>query len=316
LTHCFIIGGSGFIGTHLVRYLCNGERRLTVLGRSPQPKRTLPEGIRYVSRDYGDSCFLMGILQDVDELVILAYTTVPKTSFENPVRDILDNLPSAVKLFEMAANQGVKKIVFVSSGGTVYGKSFYLPLPEDHPTNPISPYGITKLAIEKYALMYHEIRQLPVICVRPGNAYGPGQTPFSGQGLVATAAASILLGREIHSYGADRIIRDYLHVGDMVSGIVSALERGRAGECYNIGSGVGHSTREVIEAIASCGRSHGYYPSIRELPERNFDVPVNILDSRKLMTETGWKPEVSFENGISETWHWYVENLKQFIPCP
>jgi UDP-glucose 4-epimerase len=153
----------------------------------------------------------------------------------------------------------------------------------------------------------------PVICVRPRNAYGPGQIPFTGQGLVATAAASILTGREILSYGAEKMIRDYIHVRDIASGIVAALELGRAGECYNIGSGIGRSTKEVIEMITSCGRNQGYQASIRELPERSVDVSANVLDSLKLMTETGWKPEIGFDKGISETWRWYSDNQNRIL---
>src|SRR5208283_5085757 len=132
--------------------------------------------------DYGDRSFLADLLKDVDEVVNLAYSTVPKTSFEDPVQDILSNLPSAVNLFLATSQSSVQRLVLVSSGGTVYGKAASLPIVETHPTNPISPYGITKLAIEKYAVMYHNHTGLPVVVLRPGNAFGEGQRPFTGQG--------------------------------------------------------------------------------------------------------------------------------------
>lgn len=311
-----VIGGAGFIGSHVVELLLSQGRDVTVVGRSPRPVRLLPDGVLYHAGDYGDGCFLRGILQEMDEVIALAHTTVPKSSFDDPVSDILGNLPAAVKLFETALLCGTGKLVFVSSGGTIYGNTTELPIAEDFPTNPISPYGITKLAMEKYAFMFHVTHNMPVICVRPGNAYGPGQIPFSGQGLVATAIASILTGQEILSYGAERMIRDYLHVRDIASGIIAALELGRAGESYNIGSCIGRSTGEVIEAIASYGRNEGYHAVVREFPGRSFDVSANVLNSRKLMTETGWTPEISFDKGISETWRWYVDNQKREALCP
>ncbi len=311
-----VIGGAGFIGSHVVDLLLSLGRKVTVVGRSTRPVRALPEGVVYHAGDYGEGCFIQDILQKMDEVITLAHTTVPKSSFDDPVSDILGNLPAAVKLFETAALCGPEKLVFVSSGGTIYGNTTELPITEGFQTNPISPYGITKLAMEKYALMYHVTHKLPVVCVRPGNAYGPGQIPFSGQGLVATVAASILTGVDILSYGAKGMIRDYLHVRDIASGIVSALERGRPGECYNIGSGIGRCTREVIEIIVSCGRSEGYRTTVLELPERSFDVSANVLNSNKLMAETGWKPEISFEKGVSETWRWYSDNQERDLLCP
>ena len=310
MTHCCIIGGTGFIGSHLVRLLHDGERRLTVIGRNSQPTRKLPEGVRYVAGDYGDTHFIKGVLHDVDEVVTLAYTTVPQTSFEDPVQDILDNLPSAVKLFETAVSIGIKKLVFVSSGGTVYGKPLYLPLSEKHPTNPISPYGITKLAIEKYALMFHEIRQLPVVCVRPANAYGEGQMPFTGQGFIATAMAAVLRGEEIVLYGENGTIRDYVHVKDVAAGIVALLEKGRDGECYNIGSGVGMSNRDVLHYIVPLAQEAGLEVRIRLAPLRGFDVPANVLDCGKIKNETGWSETVTIDSGIRQTWEWFRSRMQ------
>jgi UDP-glucose 4-epimerase len=298
-----IIGGAGFIGSHLVRLLIP-SRSITVIGRNPAPTRPLPAEIQYLAGDYGDGYFLRGALQRMDEVIVLAHSTVPKTSFDEPVSDILSNLPTAVTLFETAAEYGIKKLVFVSSGGTVYGKSSAFPIVEEHATNPISPYGITKLAIEKYALMYKELKQLPALCVRPANAYGEGQFPFSGQGFVAAAIASVLKQRDIVIFGEEGTIRDYIHVADVASGIAAALEHGVPGSCYNIGTGVGRSNRDVVKAITPFAEAAGLAPKIAVQPSRSFDVPVSVLDSSKLAGETGWKPEVPFEEGIARTWRW------------
>lgn len=309
MNHCCVMGGTGFIGRHVVDLLLSKGYQLTVMGRNPVPTSPLPEGVCYISGDYGDRRLLKNVLRDVDEIVNLAYTTVPKTSFENPVQDILSNLPAAVTLFKTASNHSIRKIVVVSSGGTIYGKASTLPITEDHPTNPISPYGITKLAIEKYAMMFNELDDLPIVCVRPGNAFGEGQKPFLGQGFIATAIASILNRQEVVIFGKTGTIRDYVHVVDVAEGIIASLEHGRPGLCYNIGSGIGRSNKEVMDIIQTFAEAAGFVPKIKELPPRLFDVPANVLDSRKLREATGWEPSVSFEEGIERTWNWFNNNL-------
>jgi len=130
------------------------------------------------------------------------------------------NLPKAVRLFELASTLPLKKFVWISSGGTVYGRTSTGLIPETRPTLPLSPYGITKLAIEKYAHIYFESKGLPIVCVRPANAFGEGQRTYSGQGFIATAIASVLDGRELTLFGEQGTIRDYLHVADVATGIV------------------------------------------------------------------------------------------------
>ena len=313
MRHCCIIGGTGFIGSHVADLLVSQERQVTVIGQDPRPNR-LSHKARYFSGDYGDSNFLLEALQGVTEIIDLAYATVPKTSYDDPVRDILSNLPSAVRLFEAACELSIKRLVIISSGGTVYGKAQNMPITEYHPTNPVSPYGITKLAIEKYAMMYHHSKNLPVICVRPSNAFGEGQKPFSGQGFIATAIAHILKEQEIILFGKSGTIRDYIHVSDVATGIIAALDRGTPGSCYNIGSGVGRTNRKVLDAILPLAASAGLKVRVRVLPARRFDVPANVLDSTRLRKETGWAPMVPFEEGIQETWNWLCSNFQGFFP--
>jgi len=303
--NCCIIGGSGFIGHHLVQILANQGKKLIVIGRSHEPIRNLPKGVRYFAGDYGDKSFLRRVLVDVDEIVDLAYASVPKTSFEDPVKDILNNLPSSVNLFEVACSLPIKKLVIVSSGGTVYGKAVKLPISEDHTTKPISPYGITKLAVENYAFMYHALKGLPVVCVRPANAFGEGQKPFTGQGFVATAIASAIEGREINIFGEQSVIRDLIYVTDVANGIAAALNYCTIGECYNIGSGLGSNNQEIIDMIATIAKSRKIEVHLKVLPSRKFDVPANVLDSSKLQNETGWVPNISLLQGLEQTWRYF-----------
>lgn len=303
---CCLIGGSGFIGSHLAPLLAARGRRLTVVGRRAAPLRKLPPGAQYASGDYADLQFLRKLLAQADEVIDLAYATVPQTSFADPVFDIQANLPPSVSLLRCAGEARLRRIVLISSGGTVYGAAKTLPITEEHPTNPISPYGITKLTIEKYGLMFHRLAELPVIIVRPGNAYGPGQISETGQGFVATAIARVRDRREVTIYGQEGTIRDYVHVTDIARGIVSALEHGQPGCCYNIGTGVGKSNLDVLRTIEPLASTHRRRIELRVEERRGFDVPVNILDSARLKEISGWTPQVPFEAGIGETWSHFV----------
>lgn len=301
-TRCCVIGGSGFIGLEVIRQLQASGRKITVIGRNPQSTSLLPEGVFYRCGDYGNVIFLRSVIADVDEIIDLAYSTVPKTSFDNPLLDIETNLPQAVNLLQLASEFPIKKMVIASSGGTVYGKAQFLPITENHPTQPVSPYGITKLAIEKYAFMYHQLLKLNVVCVRPGNAYGENQKPFRGQGFIATAIASIQQNKPVIIFGEMGTIRDYIHVSDLAAGILAALDNGIPGDCYNIGTGIGSSNREILELIIPLANKEGITPQIDYLPERSFDVSANILDSSKLQKQSDWKPTIRIEQSLPKIW--------------
>ena len=276
---------------------------MTVLARSAIPKSELPVGVDYVAGDFAQHELICGLLDTHQEVIHLAYATVPNTSFENPLADLLQNLPSTVQLFSEVADRGAK-LVLVSSGGTIYGEAIELPIRETHPTRPISPYGVTKLTLENYAYLYAATHGLKFVCVRPSNAYGVGQRPFVGQGFVATAIASVMRGKPIKIFGRRGTIRDYLYVSDLASGIVNALERGHLSETYNLGSGIGLSNLDVIEVIKPLMRETEYEVQLENLPVRAFDVKANVLDSTKLHADSGWKAQVGFYEGIVATYDW------------
>jgi UDP-glucose 4-epimerase len=307
LTTC-VIGGTGFIGRAVVIELLAQGRQVLVVGRESSTMLPMPAGVQYLqnpSNDGGNA--LKHALTMADEVIDLAYATVPGTSYQDPVNDILVNLPEAVRLFELAATLPLKKFVWISSGGTVYGRTTAEQIPETYPTLPLSPYGITKLAIEKYAHMYFESKGLPIVCVRPANAFGEGQRTYSGQGFIATAVASILDGRDLTLFGEQGTIRDYLHVADVAAGIVAALLHGRAGEVYNLGSSQGLTNRQVLDCLAPLAAEAGYPVRINVLPSRPFDVPANVLNCTKLRTETGWQPRLTFAQALAQTWAWYAQ---------
>jgi len=286
-----------------VHKLVDTGRRVSVLGRRTIPAYRMPQGVAYVNGDFAQLDLISGLLDRHHEVIDLAYATVPNTSFENPLADLLQNLPPAVQLFpEVAARGG--KLLLVSSGGTVYGEAITLPIDEDHPTKPISPYGVTKLTLENYAHLYAKTHGLQFVCIRPANAYGVGQRPYVGQGFISTAMASAMRGEPIKIFGPIGTVRDYLYVSDLAEGMVSALENGRLLETYNLGSGVGHSNMDVIKAISPLMKKCGCEVHVEHLPERAFDVKANVLDSTKLLSDTGWKPGVEFDKGLHLTCEW------------
>lgn len=307
-----VIGGAGFIGRAVVAALVASGRQVIVVGRSASPQE-LPYGIRYLQNVPGSETVVMSeALLASTEVIDLAYSTSPGTSFQDPVNDILANVPETVRLFKLATTMPhLRKFVWISSGGTVYGRTAPHAVSENHQTLPVSPYGITKLALEKYAHLYFETAGLPIVCVRPANAYGEGQRPYAGQGFIATAIASILEQRELTLFGEHGTVRDYLHVTDMASGIVAALDAGQPGEIYNLGSSQGLTNRAILELLEPLATSLGRSVQVRILPERLFDVPVNILDCDKLRVASSWAPTIPIKQGLSQTWNWYVSQL-----CP
>lgn len=298
-----VIGGAGFIGRYLVGQLLESGREVIVLGRRQERPPKLDRRALYAPCDYGDRESLRRYLTPCSEIIDLAYATVPQTSFVNPVFDLQANLPASVGLLQEAAQlPGLRQVMIASSGGTIYGPVSSLPIHEDVPASPISPYGITKLTLEHYGRMFHRMHGVPVTIVRPANAYGPGQRPFAGQGFIATAIGHILKRDKVTIFGAHGTIRDYLHVSDVAAGMLAALSGQGCGETYNIGSGVGRNNRQVLSAIEPHAQRAGYEITLDIAPERHFDVPANVLSYGKLARHTGWQPRVAFEDGIEEVW--------------
>ena len=297
-----VIGGAGFIGSLVSQALIQSGREVTIVGRSAPGPHTSSLGCAYRCADLGNRAQMREILEPGCEVIDLAYATVPKTSYSDPAFDLLANLPGSVGLLEESMVAGVRRLLLVSSGGTVYGPPQVLPIQESHPTAPISPYGITKLTIEHYALMFHHTRDLPVVVVRPANAYGVNQRSRTGQGFLAAAIDAILSRRAIEIYGPSGTIRDYIHVTDVATGILAALNLGLDGEIYNLGTGVGASNLDVISLLRPLTQACGYPIQVNHLPSRRFDVEANVLDCQKLLSISGWSAQISIRQGFAEMW--------------
>jgi UDP-glucose 4-epimerase len=304
-----LLGGGGFIGQHFASFCQSLAEVVVVSRRSPSPKSRLAN-VTYLQGDCGSEKFLLEVIHAGDQVVYLAHNSIPQTSFKDPLLDIKDNLPVAINLLNVIRKIPVKRLLYISSGGTVYGPTDnQIPISEGHSTNPISPYGITKLAIENYCRMYARIFEIPVVIARPSNPFGPGQIPDRGQGFIATAVAKILLRQELPVFGNFGTIRDYIYIHDLCAAMKILLDSSlEPGTVFNIGSEVGMNNLEVIQSIATSANVAQSDIKLSFLPARSFDVPFNVLNTYQLRT-LGWRPKVDFEAGLSSTIHWVREFL-------
>ncbi|WP_417886313.1 NAD-dependent epimerase/dehydratase family protein [Zunongwangia sp.] len=301
-----VFGSSGFIGSYLVKQLQEEGHEVIQVGRKKK------DVVNYYDWDGLTYLKLERLMDGVTGVVNLAYASTPKTSFDDPIADIRDNLPSIVNFLEWMSFFSLDKIIMVSTGGAIYGNTNENPISEKAATNPISPYGITKLAVEKYSSMYFTHKKLPIVIIRPGNAYGIGQKPFIGQGFIATAAYSILERKRLKIFGKTGTVRDYIHVTDVANGIVKALEYGQVGETYNLGTGKGVSTKYLIDLLSKISQKDGYeVPNIDYESLRPFDVKRNVLNCKKLQQHTGWLPTTNIKEGIQEYWEHALKTHRQ-----
>jgi UDP-glucose 4-epimerase len=295
-----LIGGTGFLGSALRKRLADHE--IVVVGRSEDVSVAANE--RYFPASELDGLEREFAGRRFAAIIDFAYATVPSTSFEDPVRDFSVNLGSAIHHLELARRLATDRYIFVSSGGTVYGDSGADAASEAAANSPRSPYGISKLACEHYARLYQRLHGVPACIVRPSNIYGPGQVPFRGQGLVATAFGAARTGQPLAIYGDGSQVRDYLFIDDFCAAFAAIMEKGEPGEVYNVGSGEGTSVRQLLDAITEIAGPDGKALDVDWREARPFDVDRIVLDSSKLRQLTGWEPETSLEDGLEATWAW------------
>jgi len=240
-----------------------------------------------------------GLLEGVDIVHHFAWSTVPQTANLDPHADLLNNVGPTVRLLEAMRRRGGGRIVFSSSGGTVYGKLQTIPVPETHHLTPITAYGASKLSAETYLNYYHELHGIDTRIVRIANPYGAGQNIGKGQGVIATLVARALRREKIEIWGDGEVVRDFIYISDVVSAILqlAAAERAllRPPFLYNLGAGKGASVNDLVASIEKCvvGKLE-----IERREGRPFDVPVSVLDISKLRSELNWSPKIELDVGI------------------
>lgn len=295
-----ILGGNGFIGGHLVDAFQLSGSKVRVLDR-PHSLRTKPiAGVDYRHADFQDQASLAEALVDIDLVLHLVSSTVPSTSNLDPIADIESNLVGSVRLLQQMRQVGTPRIIFLSSGGTVYGNPKQLPVSESHPLQPISSYGVVKVAIENYLNMYQVLYGLSSTVLRVSNPYGPRQAHIGVQGAIPTFFNRILSEESIKIWGEGEIIRDYIFIDDLVQAIMAAANQSVNG-VFNIGAGSGVS---LIELLKTVGEVAQVTPKIEFLAARDFDVKETYLDITKAKTHLGWEPTVSLRDGCERYWAW------------
>lgn len=299
-----LVGGCGFIGSHVVDSLLRNGHPVRIFDRRNEVFRTPLHGVEYVMGDLADIPQVYEALSGVQAVIYLASATVPATSNLDPVADIIGNQVAMVRFLEVMRTTGVRKLVYLSSGGTVYGIPSTDIVEETHPLRPIGSYGIVKVAIENYLQMENRLHGLQHLVLRASNPYGPRQGHTGTQGIIGTYLWRIMRDEAIDVWGDGSVVRDFIHVRELADLCVSAVQSHVSG-CYNAGSGIGTSVMEIIGSINRIIMKTGkkaVTPIYK--PSRGFDVPRIVLDIRRARRDFNWKPTIDLENGIAETWDW------------
>lgn len=300
-----VLGGNGFIGTHLVDRLLADGHEVRVFDKYEERYRKPLPRVDYRFGEFGNRGLLAESLQDIDVVFHLISTSLPKTSNDDPAFDVSSNVVESLFLLEQCVAQRARKVVFISSGGTVYGRPASLPIGEESPTNPECSYGITKLAIEKYLALYLHLHGLDYTVVRPSNPYGSRQNPHGIQGAVSVFLGRIAEGKPIEIWGDGEVVSDYLYVDDLVDGICRAAFTPSAERVFNMGSGDGLSLNQLVAVMRDVTRQE---VRVNYTPARSFDVPAIYLDVSRARQELSWIPTVPIEEGIEHTWR-FIRDL-------
>lgn len=299
-----LIGGCGFVGSHVTDALIALGLQVRILDRRYEAFRPRLPDVEYYLGDFGDTAQLLEALTGTDAVIHLASTTVPGTANMDPVADINGNLVATVRLLEMMRAAGQRKVVYLSSGGTVYGIPRVDPVPETHPLQPINSYGIVKVAIENYLHMEHALHGLSHVVLRASNPYGTRQGRLGVQGIIGTHLWKIAHNEPVEVWGDGSVVRDFIHVCDLAALCVKAVTSDVTG-CFNAGSGDGTSINDIVAAIGRTMVASGLDPVTPVYkPGRSYDVPRIVLDISRTRETFGWSPEITLDAGIAETWDW------------
>lgn len=305
---CVILGGAGFIGSHLAAALLQEGHRVRIFDR-PDRDRVQPfdwrDDVEWLEGDFVNPADTEHALAGQEIVFHLVSTTLPKTSNENPAYDVASNLGGSLGMLQLAVRHELKKVIFVSSGGTVYGVPRQIPIPETHATDPLCSYGICKLAVEKYLHLFQTLHGLDYCVLRLSNPFGERQRIASAQGAVTTFLRKALNREMIEIWGDGSVVRDYIYVGDAVQAMIAATNRLADVRVINIGSGLGQSLNDILTAIEQLtGRA------VRRsyVAGRPFDVPANVLDITRARDTLGWQPRVSFAEGLARTARWLSDH--------
>jgi UDP-glucose 4-epimerase len=300
-----ITGGAGFIGSHVAEaFVAAGDRVLILDNLSTGRRENVPEGAEVHVLDIR-SPEAAALVRDggVDLLIHHAAQMDVRRSVEDPVFDAEVNVLGSLNLFEAARRGKVRQVIFASTGGAIYGEQDFFPATEDHPARPVSPYGVSKLAAERYLFFYHVAYGLDVTCLRYANVYGERQNPHGEAGVVAIFLNRLLAGQTPTINGEGLQTRDYVHVSDVVRANVAAA--GRPGfHIYNVGTGIETSVVELYREIA---RSVGSDTAALHGPAKPGEQQRSVIDAALLRAELGLPQPIPLSQGLERTAAWFRE---------
>lgn len=300
MAKCLVLGGGGFIGSHVSEKLLYLGNSVRIFDKENLDKRNIMgiiNKVEFIGGDFTDKEAIKQAVKGVEYIYHFISTTVPATGNINPIYDIETNVIGTINLLEIVYKEGIKRIVFSSSGGTIYGPSKYLPIDEDHPTEPLCSYGISKLTIEKYIRLYAKLHNINYTIIRTSNPYGLRQDPDGLIGAVSVFLNAAITKKTITIWGDGSVIRDYIYIDDVADAFIKAIEAENKNRIYNIGTSVGTNLLELIKTIE---RTLNIKTQYKLEPSRKVDVPANVLNTDRAHKELGWKAEVSLEEGIKK----------------
>ena len=301
---CVIFGGGGFIGSAVAdRLLLDGHSVRIFERPRVEPYRTFKAGekVEWITGDFLSAHDVANAIGGADVVLHLVSTTLPKNSNDDPIYDVQSNVVGTLQMLNAMVARNVQKIIFISSGGTVYGNPKYLPIDEGHPTDPLVSHGITKLAIEKYLHLYERMHGIKTITLRVSNPYGERQRIETAQGAIGVFMHRALSGKPIEIWGDGSVTRDYIHISDVAEAFVRAIGYSGTKSVFNISSGVGTSLNELVGMLEE---ALGKPIERRDLPARPFDVPVSVLSNDLARAELHWTPSITMPEGIALTKNW------------
>lgn len=301
---CAVLGAGGFIGTNLCRTLVGRVDSVRAFGR----RQVFPEAMRgcdWIPGNFADPTSLPAAITGCDVVFHLVNATTPASANVDKVAEINANVISTIHLLDACRESGVRRVVFISSGGTIYGIPDQVPTPESAPTNPITAYGISKLTIEKYLGLYEYLYGLEYRVLRVANPFGPYQVAQKGQGVIAAFLHRALSGKPIEIWGDGSVIRDYIYIDDVVDSLLLAATHTGTGRIFNVGSGEGRSLNDIVGAIE---RLLGTSVKVEHRVGRPVDVPASILNTAFSENELGWRPRTSFSEGLQTSLAWMQSN--------
>jgi UDP-glucose 4-epimerase len=301
-TRCLVLGGSGFLGLNLCNRLARAGAEVTCFSRShPQPE-VLDRRVARVTGQFADRLAIANAVERQDVVFHLIAGSIPESSNRDPSAELAAAPIATLHLLEICRSARIKKIVFSSSGGAIYGIPRAIPIPEQAPTDPISAYGISKLMIEKSLYLYRHLHGIDYQILRIANPYGRFQLGTKHQGLIGSYIHRVLSGLPLEVWGTGEVVRDFLHIDDVSEAFLAAVTYGGPHRVMNVGSGTGLSVNQIIaELQAAFGREH--LPCVHK-PSRAADVPANVLDTALIRSELGWEPRVALREGLISTIAW------------